>query len=86
MVVNAYVDVLTWPPESPNLNPIVHVWALMKWKLNELATQTKDCSICGSMRKLLSIPSHLTDVKSSIIACPITSKLLQLLKEGGQIY
>jgi hypothetical protein len=23
-------DVLTWPPQSPNLNPMEHVWALVK--------------------------------------------------------
>ena len=27
-------DVLTWPPRSPDLTPMEHVWALAKHKLN----------------------------------------------------
>jgi hypothetical protein len=39
-----HFEVLTWPPQSPNLNLILcyeHVWALVKWKLNEYPTPTK---------------------------------------------
>ena len=47
--------------------------------------QPKECLDCGSMCKLLSIPSLLSTVESSIIACPIVSKSFQLLENGGQI-
>ena len=30
-----------WPPQSHDLNPMKHVWALVKWKLNEFPTPTK---------------------------------------------
>ena len=29
------IDVLAWPPRSPNLNPLEHAWELVKQKLNE---------------------------------------------------
>jgi hypothetical protein len=28
-------DVLQWPPQSPDMNPIEHIWALVKRRLNE---------------------------------------------------
>ena len=34
-------DVITWPPQSPDLNLMEHVWALVKRKLNEYPTLAK---------------------------------------------
>ena len=34
-------DVLTWPPQSLNLNPMECLWTLVKRKLNENPTPTK---------------------------------------------
>ena len=33
-------DVLTWPPQSHDLNPMEHVWTPVKQKLNEYPTPT----------------------------------------------
>ena len=34
-------DVLAWPHQSPDLNPMEHAWELVKWKLNKYLTPTK---------------------------------------------
>ena len=35
------IEVLPWPSQSPDLNPIEHVWAYMKQKLSGLAIKNK---------------------------------------------
>ena len=68
-------DVLTWPPRSPFLNPTEHEWARVNWKLNEYPTLAKGMLQLWEHVQVFSIPSPLSSVKSSIIACPIVSKL-----------
>jgi hypothetical protein len=34
-------DALTWPCQSPDLNPMEHMWALVKHKLDAHPTPTK---------------------------------------------
>ena len=67
-------DVLIWPPQSHDLNPIEHV-----------DHQPRECLNYRHMCKVLLILSLLHNVKSSIRACPTTSKLFKLPREGGQI-
>ena len=41
MVDSAKFDVFTWPPQSPGLKSMEHVWALVNLKLNEYPTLAK---------------------------------------------
>ena len=52
------LDVLTWPPRSLHLNPIKHVWALVKRKLSEYPTP-KESFNCGERVQASVIPSLL---------------------------
>ena len=42
-------DALTWPPQSPNLNPMEHVWALVKWNQMSIQHQPKECFNFGRL-------------------------------------
>ena len=59
-------DVLTWPPQSHDLNPIVHVWAIVKQRLNEYPTPTKEMLELWNYVQFFIILSLLRNVKSSI--------------------
>ncbi len=36
------INTLDWPTQSPDLNPIEHVWALIKTKLREFYAKNKN--------------------------------------------
>ena len=74
MDVNTNFDVVTWPPQSLDLNLIENVWALVKHKSNEYSTPT----IMLKLWEHVQVSFHyiiLSNVESSIITCPIISKL-----------
>lgn len=47
------VEVMTWPPFSPDLNPIENLWALMKQKIYELYPELEHASNTAASKELL---------------------------------
>lgn len=37
-----HIDVLSWPAQSPDLNPIEHLWGALKRRLGQYTTMQKD--------------------------------------------
>lgn len=36
------VELLNWPPQSPDLNPIEHLWSILKRKIREHSVTSKE--------------------------------------------
>lgn len=54
---DANVNVLTWPPQSPDLSPIENLWSLLKYRIAEKAP-----------RNLAQLRCYITDIWSQISA------------------
>ena len=78
-------DVLTWPAQSPNLNPMEQVWALVKRKLNEYPTPTKGMRPlweCMQTSFYIITPKHCQKLYHNMPNC---IQVVLASKEGGQI-
>lgn len=58
-----HINLLEWPSQSPDLNPIEHLWALLDRKIGERSFSKKDDlkrAVTEQIRKLIeSMPSRL---------------------------
>ncbi len=61
------VKVMEWPSMSPDLNPIEHLWGILKWKVEELKLSNihQLCDIVMEEWKLWWTPCPREEVESN---------------------
>ena len=73
------VSVLNWPPQSPDLNPIEHLWEYIQCRLNMLPTTTTS-TLWENIRRIWnSIPP---DVVTKLVES-MPSRLRTVIKAKG---
>ena len=52
------INVMAWPAQSPDLNPIEHLWVDLKKALKEYPNHPRECMSCGRGWWKSGIKSH----------------------------
>jgi transposase len=85
-MTNNAIEILDWPPYSPDISPIENVWAEMKRKLYRQGTpDSVDALIAQVLHLWNSDPDiHALCVKLCLGMCDRVSKVLR--QKGGPIF
>lgn len=78
------VNVLDWPGNSPDLNPIENLWAICKQRLAKMDCRTKNSLICSIIKVWYRDEKILENCKTLVESMPKRVKLV-LLAKGGHI-
>ncbi|GBM07791.1 hypothetical protein AVEN_33086-1 [Araneus ventricosus] len=72
---------MSWPPNSPNLNPIEHIWDAME---RQLGAQTPPCQKISTLcDRCLDIWYNLSPVMYQKLVTPIPKRVAAVLKAKG---
>ena len=78
-----HINVLPWPGNSPDLNPIENIWGIMKEKLSQITHTTKDQLISSVLRNWFRDDEFQQKLQNSIDSMPRRLQAVVNAK-GGQ--
>ncbi|GBM45216.1 hypothetical protein AVEN_63828-1 [Araneus ventricosus] len=71
----------SWPPNSPDLNPMEHIWDVMEWQLR---AQTPPCPNISTLRdRCLDICYNLSPVMYQKLVASMPRRVAAVLKAKG---
>ena len=73
------IETLPWPPHSPDLNPIEHVWALMKCELQK--TPAKNLKELKD--KIVEISDSIDEKTTTPLVNSVQDRLNECIKKKG---
>ncbi|GBM40355.1 hypothetical protein AVEN_85411-1 [Araneus ventricosus] len=77
----AEFHLMPWPPNSPNLNPMEHIWDVMEWQLR---AQTPPCANISTLRdRCLDIWYNLSPVMNQKLLASTPRRVAAVLKAKG---
>ncbi len=63
------VKVMDWPSMSPDLNPIEHLWGILKWKVTTQNIDTLGPIWTFSLRGVLTFVASGLDINGCVLSC-----------------
>jgi DDE superfamily endonuclease len=73
------IEVLPWPSQSPDLNPIEHLWAFMKQRLRGKIFKKKE----ELKEEILSIWKEITPNFCKKLSGSMPKRVIEVIKSGG---
>ncbi|GBM70738.1 Transposable element Tc1 transposase [Araneus ventricosus] len=74
-------QLMSWPPNSPDLNPMEHIWDVME---RQLTAQTPSCSNISTLRdRCLDIWYNLSPVMYQKLVASMPKRVVAVLKAKG---